>query len=42
MPVCPSCGKEVPVLCADDGLCRNCSPCCSGAAKPVGLQDARR
>ncbi|MEK6851157.1 MAG: hypothetical protein AABY30_01320 [Candidatus Thermoplasmatota archaeon] len=41
MPVCPSCGKQVLVLCADDGLCKDCSDCCRqestttlGATKP--------
>lgn len=28
MPVCPSCGNEVAQVCAADGKCQNCSPCC--------------
>ncbi|HYS71967.1 MAG TPA: hypothetical protein VEM95_06055 [Thermoplasmata archaeon] len=42
MPVCPSCGNEFLVLCADDGLCRNCSACCGGTANVTDLRDAPR
>jgi len=41
MPRCPSCGKDVFVLCADDGMCKDCSACCRVDAEPVALHDAR-
>jgi len=38
---CPSCGNEFLVLCAEDGLCRNCSDCCT-PVPPAELQDRKR
>ena len=39
MPRCRSCGKDVHVLCAEDGLCKDCSVCCR--QEPIELHGLR-